>query len=176
MTARLLTRAERDAYLARCVPDGDCLIWPGSVNTGGYAQVKRHGAHFLLRRLLVESRARRVIGPGERVQSLCGRPACCEPAHLAIGTPGDINRASFASGRRSRAVCVAAGRRARIAGGGMKLTLEDARAIRADTVSTRAELARRYGVRPNYITSIRSGRAWAETAANASVFAWRGAA
>lgn len=176
MDARILTRAERDAYLARCVQDGDCLIWHGSVNTGGYAQVKLGGAHYLLRRLIVESRARRVIGPGKRVQSLCGRPACCEPAHLAISTSSDINRASFASGRRSHAVCVAAGRRARLAGGGVKLTMEDARAIRADTVSTRAELARRYNVRPNYITSIRSGRAWAETAANASVFSWRGVA
>lgn len=42
------------------------------------------------------------VGPGVVIRHLCGNPPCCNPAHLAPGTPADNARDTVAMGRTTK--------------------------------------------------------------------------
>ena len=60
---------------------GDCLLWRGPLNSGGYAG-NRH-------RQVYEEASREKLRPGEQVNHLCQRPFCLQSGHLYAGDKQD---------------------------------------------------------------------------------------
>ena len=142
---RLWGRARRDHRTG-------CLLWRGGL-VDGYGTVFYRGVRWRAHRLAYTLR----VGPipdGAMVlhARVCnGRRACIEPSHLR---PGDA--------RQNAADMVAAGRSAR----GQrchsaKLTARRVRAIRRwATRTTRAALARRYGLSPSTVSAVVLEQTW----------------
>ena len=89
MTAGDLRKAEVTPWQERLAkePDG-CWLWTGSVNNDGYGQIRHDGRTQRVHRLAWEE----VNGPipaGMAVCHSCDVPACCNPAHLFLGTQLD---------------------------------------------------------------------------------------
>ena len=73
-------RMNADKILARTRKDGDCLIWTGSVNRGGYALVDRAPARAAHKALWIYIRG--PLEKGMTLDHLCGRPSCVNLDHL----------------------------------------------------------------------------------------------
>jgi hypothetical protein len=117
-----------------------CWILPVKPLPSGYVQIKRGGRIYRAHRWYYEKHVG-PIPPGREVDHTCGVLACVNPGHLEPVTPTENKR-------RSRAT---------------KITLADARAIRASTEDC-GTLARRYGIHPSNVSHIRAGRSWADAA------------
>ena len=78
-------------------PD-ECWLWMGYKNHNGYGSMPvRHGIHSLSHRISV-------VFSGIEIEGLCvlhkcDMPACCNPAHLFIGTRKDNNADMHKKGR-----------------------------------------------------------------------------
>lgn len=147
---------------------GECMVWIGYLappDKRGYQwrprlTILHHGKRmcFDARRLRWAS----VHGwppPGFVVRMTCGNPLCLNPDHMRLGTRAEVARESMRSPlfviRRTIANRKSRG----------KITLEDARAIRASSEPGKA-LAERYGVSHQLICAIRKGLAWPDYALN----------
>jgi hypothetical protein len=144
--------------------EDDCLIWPWKVSKSGHGMVKRGGEKFYVHRRLYEMRDGKPLGDLLLVRrvEICENSRCCEPAHW-MPVPKSRHATIVAKqGRLSHGPAHAAkctvGRRK---GRHLKLSLEAARAIRADARPSKA-LAAEYGVTTSSINRIRSGRDWRE--------------
>lgn len=152
-----------DKIKARCVEEGDCLIWQGGVSKEGYPIMKHGGACLHVRRVAIALDGRE---PKRRqpVTCSCGDKRCIQPRHLKLSTYSKIGKATAATGvyaAKARCAKVAHANRNRA---DTKLTMEIAREIRASTESSEA-LAARYGVYRSRINAVRRGDAWKEYAA-----------
>lgn len=145
-------------------PNGDCWLWTGTINgptrstTGGHGQIswgcKRVGAHRAAYML--------AVGPIPRGLCVCHRcdvRACCNPAHLFVGTMADNTRDMFDKGRANKAKGERHGR--------AKLTDEAVAAMRESRAAGRsfASLAREYGVSYTVANRAITGRTWAHVPA-----------
>lgn len=160
---------------------GACWPWLGARNDNGYGSFyvdgKKRGSHRVAFELA------NGVGPkGLLVCHSCDTPACCNPAHLWLGTSRDntqdcIRKGRFPSGDRNgirrrperhparlypgwHPLALRPERRAR--GAAMpnaKLDDEKVREIRASTATER-ELAMRYGVGTALIGQVRRRKAW----------------
>lgn len=97
------------SFWARTTPVGDCWVWIGARNRDGYGVVGFKIGHHR------ESLAHRVayylhngtvpLGGNRRgtliVRHSCDNRACCNPAHLVLGTPTDNARDCVSRGRLS---------------------------------------------------------------------------
>lgn len=173
MASPIPVRWTLDLLRARCIEDGDCLIWPLAA-TRGQPRVSMGGRTIYLRRWVLEQRLRRPLRRDESVTTTCMTPMCCAAGHLRATTRAEITARSYRDGSR----CPARDYRMGVAcamRNSAKLDAAKAAAIRADERGARA-VAAEYGVSPQTVYAIRSGRRWRGLAANSSVFAWRGAA
>lgn len=141
------------------VDEHGCWIWRGWKDADGYGKNARS-------KWCPERLAHRIAywihnGPipdGQSVLHTCDAPACCNPAHIFLGTQ-DANMKDM----------IAKGRRASFQGslhGASKLTEDAVRAIRAARAAgeaTRA-LAEQYGVSRRTVRDAASGRLWAHVA------------
>jgi len=131
-----------------------CRPWLASSDRRGYGHFEtyrggstaKHRAH----RVAFVLGYGKGIPAGFLVRHKCDNPACCEPAHLELGTDADNVRDAMVRGRHSR------GERHGFA----KLTEADVRAIRA-AVGTRREIAARFSITSSNVGHIRRGVAWA---------------
>lgn len=127
-------------------PSGQCWNWTGRHNDKGYGRFGATMAHRIAYSLVKGD-----IGEGLVVRHVCDNPACCNPAHLLVGTQTD-NMADAIE--RNRLHCGASNPRA-------KLTEDDVRAIRKNPEGlTLAELSEKYGVSPASLSGIRNGKTW----------------
>ncbi len=94
-----------DERLSKFLPDrpvGECWIWLGSKNAGGYGQARWDGttrlAHRYVYTMLVGA-----IPDGMVLRHSCDNPPCCNPDHLLVGTNLDNRRDSVERGRTRNA-------------------------------------------------------------------------
>ena len=89
--------AERFLRRMKCGEPDACWPWPGYRTSGGY------GAFSIGQRAVAAHRIAYVIANGSDgegvVMHKCDNPPCCNPAHLALGTPQDNTRDAMAKGR-----------------------------------------------------------------------------
>ena len=117
-----------------------CWLWTGA-KVRGYGKLKLAGKTMRAHRVSYEL-AHGHIADGMDVLHKCDVPACVNPDHLFLGTDVENMADACAKGRK-----------------GQKLTAEDVLAIRADQ-SKQKDIARRYGIRQDMVSRIKSGHYW----------------
>lgn len=134
-------------------PDA-CWEWNASRFANGYGHFHKSVSerHALAHRVAYEL-AHSPIPDGMYILHQCDNPACCNPAHLSIGTQADNMRGAMDRGRVHNGEAVSAS----------ILTERDVRAIRdryVPYVVTAQMLAPEYGVSDSAIYAIIHGRNW----------------
>jgi hypothetical protein len=150
---RLWRRIERRG------PD-ECWPWMGTTATQGYGTLGRGDG---TRRLIRAHRAvwEQFNGPipehdsshGLVIMHTCDNRACCNPAHLRLGTQGDNVRDMGDKGRRRSP------QRRGETNPNARLTAELVRLFRASP-KTATALAREYGCDQTTVSQIRRGKTW----------------
>ena len=144
-----------DRFWAKVDQTGDCWLWTGLRHSNGYGVGWANGGRMYAHRVswLV---ANGPIPAGLHVLHHCDNPPCVRPDHLFLGTATDNMRDMARKGR-------AGGLMPRgHANPNSKLTADDVRSVRAalSAGEVPADIARRFGVRPQSITAIASGKSW----------------
>lgn len=139
--------------LSRCVEDGDCLLWTVNVNRFGLPVYKNKS----LRRL-VWTWLRGPLKPGELVGVSCEHDNCLLHLKKTTKSQASIKGNVSFDVRKRRAAALQITKRA-----ASKITIEDARAIRASDEPL-AVLGDRYGITPAMASKIRTNRCWRDSA------------
>ena len=71
-------------FYAMLTPNGDCLEWTGYLTEKGYGRTLYKGTLWRTHRIALDLEGIDVTGIV--VMHSCDNPACCNPAHLSIGT------------------------------------------------------------------------------------------
>ena len=79
-------------------PNSGCWLWDGAVNNDGYGTIFRGGKQHKVHRLAWEE-AHGPIPDGLNVCHTCDVPACCNPAHLFLGSQQDNMQDCLGKGR-----------------------------------------------------------------------------
>lgn len=148
-----------DHLRSYCDTSTKCWIWTGATNSNGYPIIKNGKRGCLLARREAARLAGLVLMPRQPVATTCGNRLCINPEHLQKSTTKDIAKAAAARGAYStqaRAKAIAEHRRT---AAGSKLTMAQAREIRASQESGPV-LAARYRVNRSLVNSIKRGEAW----------------
>lgn len=149
--------------LAKIDKRGHDECWPftASIGTWGY------GSFWLDGKNLNASRAAYIlmvgpVGEGLVVCHTCDRPACCNPRHLFLGTPGDNVRDCQRKGR-GRAHFERGKIHPRYVAKLNAETIAEAKRLYASGVS-QTELGRKYGVHSSTLSRAIRGERWAHLA------------
>ena len=135
--------------MANTAPHGECMVWQGGCERGGYGSVQHNGetwkAHRLVFHLLNGQ-----IPKGLDVMHTCDNPPCINPDHLMAGTRKDNVRDMMRKGRSG--ICV--------------LTAKQVAEIRArykarDPIDGARALGREFGVTGAAVGRIVRGETWA---------------
>lgn len=89
-----------DKILSRCVPDGECLIWTGALNSDGYPRAGIDGDSNIKLHRYVCAMTHDINGLV--VRHTCDNIRCLNPLHLVPGTVADNIRDMDIRGRRHR--------------------------------------------------------------------------
>ena len=144
--------------------EDDCWIWPGVKSEGGYGRAMIGGVACKAHRLAAFFSGKITVLAGQSPEKLptdnvlhtCDNPACCNPAHLFIGSQSDNINDMFSKGRNPK----------RPSGEGnvsSKLTEERVvEILQADTsiFGEKARLARKHGVSKTVIGAIVARKIW----------------
>lgn len=144
---------------AKTIRNGDCLIWIGDKDPGGYGRIRYQGAKGYLAHKLVYELINGKVPTGLVVMHACDNPSCVEISHLSVGTQKQNVQDSVSKGRAIRAK--------RSKHGMAKLTENQVAEIRAKykygtTRSGAFALAREYGVSSGTIWEIAHNKSWEE--------------
>lgn len=142
---RLWEKLEKD------LPDDVCWPFRGARTARGYGKLGEDGRTLLAHRVMY-AWAHHPIGRNDVVMHTCDNPACCNPAHLTVGSLSDNTQDMIAKGRHFTPW---RGENAKHS----KLTEDDVRAIRASPLGYR-RLAKQYGVNRCTIGTIKRGQTW----------------
>lgn len=131
----------------------DCVLWPFSVKTCGYGQVRWDGKVAAPTRIVLES----VQGPpppeprieAAHAPEVCHNPLCVNPRHLRWANPTDNAADRLLDGTHARGE----------QNPSAKLVAKQVLAIYSSAAPTRI-LADEYGVSAQCVRAIRSGRRW----------------
>lgn len=158
---RLWSRVDRNGPV-HPVLSTRCWVWTGSLfssSNRGYGQIKDKKRNRQAHRVAWEA-THGPIPAGLLVCHHCDNRACCNPAHLFLGTAADNSADMCRKGRGAGAANF--GPRAGSLNGRAKLTKSDVQMIRARSAGGEGSgvLARAFGVSRTNINRIRSGRGW----------------
>jgi len=146
----------RARFEAKCCPEPNsgCWLWDGSTKKDGYGQFgiggsgKTRSAHRVSYELY-----KGPIPNGYFVCHKCDNPACVNPDHLFVGTPGENTADRDAKGR------TALGEK----NGKSKLTEQQVKLIRESNLSER-KIAAMLGFHRGTINAVRRGKTWSHVA------------
>jgi hypothetical protein len=144
------------ARVTKSGPD-DCWVWQGAIHSAGYGRCTRPGKVTDFTHRVAYELANRE-SPGELfVCHRCDNRPCCNPSHLFLGTHRDNMADMFAKKRNSQPP--------RLYGEAAHNTLlRNEQVIAIKQALARGEkgmdLARRFGVSPQVISFIKTGRTW----------------
>lgn len=142
-----------ETLLAKCVPDGDCLIWTGCTDGRGQPMAKHNKKRVQAKRLLLLLQGEKPK-KGWYAVSMCGNRACMNPEHVKQVTQSEKTKLAYEMGRLGRPDQLARIRMASV----YKLTDLDVMEIRQSEESTR-DIAARLGMNPKYLSRVRNGSA-----------------
>ena len=146
--------AERKFYaLFRVTGQAECWEWSGPKYRDGYGKLSVCGREYKAHRVAY-TLLRGAIPDGMLVRHQCDVRACCNPAHLAVGTDKDNSDDKHA---RGRANALRGEQHSRV-----KITEADVRSIRA-TCKTWADCvvaAKRIGISKVHAFRIMRGATW----------------
>ena len=89
-----------EALQARTRTEGDCVIWTGAVDGGGYGVIRAGGKTQKAHRVAWEL-ANGTIPDGKYIDHTCWTPPCVNVAHLRLATPSQNASHLSSTGRRS---------------------------------------------------------------------------
>lgn len=85
-----------------CIDKGDgCWLWRGAKNPWGYGIISSDGKLCQAHRLAWEQTHGELIGRRIAMHT-CDTPACCNPAHIRLGTHADNQRDKTMKGRQAK--------------------------------------------------------------------------
>lgn len=134
-----------------------CWEWDGALTGKGYGAIQEGSTGS---RVLLAHRVSYEIFNGQLVRGMCvmhkcDNTTCVNPAHLVLGTSSDNAKDAIAKGRKFIPNPGKGEANPR-----SKLTLEQAKFIKANPQMMHTELANMFGLSPNCIRSVRIGRTW----------------
>lgn len=150
---------------AKCIEDGDCLVWQGASCHGTHPNMRIDGKIVYVRKAWHELK-RGPLPKGKIAAHACETRNCI--CHTEALTFSEIQRRVGAKGlysRPERAAKIAATKRAQVG----KWSMEIAREIRNGDLPI-AYYAEKHGMDPAVAARIRRGEAWKEYESNP----WRG--
>lgn len=165
---------------ARCIEVGECWEWQGAFSNSRSpaatiptqyphqpgVRARRVGAH-----VLAWEAANMKSSGSMMVYRTCFNKTCCNPAHLRRGTSAQMSEFLAKNGKCKRKPSAIASITRAKRQTQAKLSMDQAREIRASTEGVVA-LADRYGVNKSLISRIKAGKAWRESVVTSSVFSW----
>lgn len=142
-----------------------CWPWTAAMRGTGYGCMNVGGKLVDSHRLAYELAHGAIPLPGLCVTHACDNRACCNPAHLSVGTKKDNHDDMKARHRAPSPDGISAKKREirdTVGVAGQKLTRETAEAIRREHAAgaNQIELARRYGVGRSTIGRVVRGERW----------------
>ena len=149
---------ERFLYrIEKLVGVDGCWEWPGALTGKGYGVIQEGsaGSKLLLAHRVSYQVLNGDIPDGMLVMHTCDNTTCVNPDHLVLGTHSDNALDAVAKGRKF-IPSPGKGEQNPLS----KLTLEQAKFIKANPQMKHTELADMFGLSPNCIRSVRIGRTW----------------
>lgn len=155
LVSRKATLSERLDYRSEPYVKGQCQLWLGGRDKGGYGWVWFEGRNLKAHRAAWIA-AHGSIPDGMQVLHTCDNPPCRNIDHLFLGTQVDNSADMVAKGRQARI-----GRRNPGSNNGRaKLTEFDMLEIRAMKGVSQKAIAAMYGVSQTTVCQIRRGARW----------------
>ncbi len=127
-------------------------MWTGAKNAEGYGVIGAGGnnGQKLRAHRVVYAEAKGVIPEGKIIMHTCDAPACCNPAHLVLGTHAENVADKIRKGR-----CYTGDHR----GKNSKVTPTQVRRIRK-AKGTQMEIADRFGIGQTTVSDILNRKTW----------------
>lgn len=80
-----------------------CWLWRGQIGAWGYGQTNHRARHVAVHRGMYEVLHGVRLDRWQLVMHTCDTPACCNPMHLKLGSPGDNVLDAASKGRHHNA-------------------------------------------------------------------------
>lgn len=136
---------------------GDCWVWTGLTNAGGYGSIRVPERGMQLAHRVAWELTNGPIPPGVSICHRCDNRLCCNPDHLFLGSH-TVNMRDAATKGRLRTPLTQGE-----ASVHAKLTADDVRAIRSLYAAggvTNRELAVRFGVSQQSVSDVVQRKSW----------------
>lgn len=145
----------RARFNRRVLKTDGCWLWTAGKSSAGYGRMSVNSNAIYVHRLSYEMHVGE-IPDGLHVLHRCDNPACCNPAHLFLGTHAENMRDRDAKGRGRTCNGKTGGEAHPLA----RLSSVDVVNIRSDVRPHRV-IAQEYGISRRYVGEIKCRKSWA---------------